>query len=279
MSPAAATSAGAPGKPETIETPPDFSRKETLDKVKIAEARNPETERSGIPDGLEVSSRLDTLFGNETPASARAAVPRVVDVPGEELPGIKERGTPAEPDSKDGEIEELFIDSRESLPVEGDVDGTEQPPVSYPGRLDSDARRLSLDDSTGPSSGRRDEVPEGGMDDGLDRIDIVTPTLAEIYFNQGQLRRALAIYRRLLENDPGNDRLKRSIQAVDAAIASGREGLPAMEQERGKASRKIIEAPAEASGAVEFRDPAPAPEAKPKEKIKFRWIKRPDDRR
>ena len=242
-----ATSAGASGKPETI------------DKVKIAEARNPETERSGIPNGLEISSRLDTLFGNETPASGKATET------------IAERSS--------DEHEKLFIDSREDLLVEEDVDGKEPSPVSYSGRQDSDTEQLFLDDSPVPSAGRHGEVPEGGKDAGLDRIDIVTPTLAEIYFNQGQLQRALAIYRRLLENDPGNDRLKQSIQAVNAAIASGREGLPTMEQERGKASRKIIEVPAEASGAVEPRAPDPAPEAKPKEKIKFRWVKRPDDRR
>jgi len=110
-------------------------------------------------------------------------------------------------------------------------------------------------------------------------IDIVTSTLAEIYFQQGQLRRALAIYRSLLNRDPENDQLKKSIDALNAAIASGMEGMPTTEQERGRASRKIMEEPAPASGAAGLPASAgPAQEAKQEEKIKFNGIKKSDDR-
>ena len=110
-------------------------------------------------------------------------------------------------------------------------------------------------------------------------IDIVTSTLAEIYFQQGQLRRALAIYRSLLNRDPENDQLKKSIDALNAAIASGKEGMPTTEQERGRASRKIMEEPAPASGAAELPVSAgPAREAKQEEKIKFNGIKKSDGR-
>lgn len=50
---------------------------------------------------------------------------------------------------------------------------------------------------------------------------VLTPTLADLYYQQGQPKLALSIYRRLLERDSGNDKLRGRIEEIDAAITAG----------------------------------------------------------
>jgi tetratricopeptide (TPR) repeat protein len=47
---------------------------------------------------------------------------------------------------------------------------------------------------------------------------VLTPTLADIYFQQGQYQLALQIYSRLLEKDPDNDRLQNRIIEIKTCI-------------------------------------------------------------
>jgi hypothetical protein len=47
---------------------------------------------------------------------------------------------------------------------------------------------------------------------------VLTPTLADIYFQQGQYQLALQIYSRLLEKDPDNDRLQNRIIEINTCI-------------------------------------------------------------
>jgi tetratricopeptide (TPR) repeat protein len=49
---------------------------------------------------------------------------------------------------------------------------------------------------------------------------VLTPTLADIYYQQGQPRLALQIYRRLLEADPDNERMANRIREIETSIAS-----------------------------------------------------------
>jgi tetratricopeptide (TPR) repeat protein len=80
-----------------------------------------------------------------------------------------------------------------------------------------------------------------------------SPTLAELYFNQGFMEKAVEVYRQLLERDPGNDRararlteieaLERHLRAVEkqeeANVAAPRAGSP--EGDRGARRREAIE--------------------------------------
>ena len=136
--------------------------------------------------------------------------------------------------------EEILWDSRNDHPAEEGVESKKLPLIDDEGSHDPYINHGSANDSPAPGTVRRSVFFQGG-DDADSRLDIVTPTLAEIYFKQGQLQHALTIYKRLLEKDPGNDYLKQCIATVNAAIASGGEGIPTVEQERGKARRKIIE--------------------------------------
>jgi hypothetical protein len=50
---------------------------------------------------------------------------------------------------------------------------------------------------------------------------VLTPTLADIYYQQGQPGLAIAIYQRLLERTPGNERLVNRIKDIESALAAG----------------------------------------------------------
>jgi tetratricopeptide (TPR) repeat protein len=248
-----------------------------------------------MPDGSEISSRLDTLFGNEKPALSTPIAP-VIDDPEEEMTMGAESGGSVSADGaaeilivdeitetsrkgRGAELaadEELFIDSRDELLIEDRGDDGIRLAASPEREHEAGTEQLFIDEPPPPPALRQERSASG--DAGFGGIDIATPTLAEIYFKQGQLQRALSMYKRLLEKDPGNGRLKLSIDAVTAAIASGKEGVPMEDQERGKASRKIIEETGNDSPAVTREAPDPAADAKSKGSGKFKWIKKPDDR-
>jgi tetratricopeptide (TPR) repeat protein len=48
---------------------------------------------------------------------------------------------------------------------------------------------------------------------------VLTPTLADIYYQQGQPQLALQIYRRLFETDPDNERMAERIREIEASVA------------------------------------------------------------
>ena len=50
---------------------------------------------------------------------------------------------------------------------------------------------------------------------------VLTPTLADIYFQQGQSRLAVQIYTRLLQRDPDNEKIARRLQDIQSIIAEG----------------------------------------------------------
>jgi tetratricopeptide (TPR) repeat protein len=66
--------------------------------------------------------------------------------------------------------------------------------------------------------------------------ELVSPTLAELYFNQGFPEKAIEVYRRLLERDPGNERIRARVAELqqpaaapraDAAVAAASAAPPA----------------------------------------------------
>jgi tetratricopeptide (TPR) repeat protein len=64
------------------------------------------------------------------------------------------------------------------------------------------------------SGGRDDQSLEYSIPD-----HVLTPTLADIYFQQGQPRLAVQIYERLLRKDPDNERIARRIEEIKKLIA------------------------------------------------------------
>ena len=54
-----------------------------------------------------------------------------------------------------------------------------------------------------------------------------SPTLAELYFNQGFTEKAIEVYRQLLERDPGNERARARVAELEALAAPPRDGKEA----------------------------------------------------
>jgi hypothetical protein len=55
---------------------------------------------------------------------------------------------------------------------------------------------------------------------------VLTPTLADIYFQQGQPDLAVQIYSRLMERDPDNEKIARRLDEIKKCISDGRVPAP-----------------------------------------------------
>ena len=100
-------------------------------------------------------------------------------------------------------------------------------PGDYPAPGDSVETETSLDDTTPESTSKRveasqppplEEPPEEPI---RDVPKIVTPTLAEIYFNQGQVQEAVSTYEKLLEQEPQNLRAQKRLEELKALLDTG----------------------------------------------------------
>jgi hypothetical protein len=106
---------------------------------------------------------------------------------------------------------------------------------------------------------------------------VLTPTLADIYFQQGQPNLAVKIYRRLLEKDPGNGKLQQRIEEIETVIARGIEaGVPVAPV---PASQPVKVVKKESKSSARTRppaaeDPRPLAGVRLKKKAKMKWKKR-----
>jgi len=71
-----------------------------------------------------------------------------------------------------------------------------------------------------------DAVPESalpGAEEALTSQEpgIVTPTLAEIYFNQGQIQEAISTYEKILEQEPQNPQASGRLEELKTLLATG----------------------------------------------------------
>jgi len=67
---------------------------------------------------------------------------------------------------------------------------------------------------------------------------VLSPTLANIYLEQGQPQFALKIYRRLAAKDPGNEEFQRQIGELEKTIAHGADAVRPQKPKRSKARKK-----------------------------------------
>ncbi len=93
--------------------------------------------------------------------------------------------------------EEVEEEAREDTVKESDFLGVEEKQV----KIDS----MQQDDFI---KGKAESIPD----------HVLTPTLADIYFQQGQPYLAVQIYKRLLERDPDNDRMAERIEEIEKDI-------------------------------------------------------------
>ncbi len=71
--------------------------------------------------------------------------------------------------------------------------------------------------------------------------DISTPTLAEVYFNQGQINEALETYERVVEQNPDDDRSRKRLEELREMVGRDTPASGETEEERFREkNRKII---------------------------------------
>ncbi len=90
--------------------------------------------------------------------------------------------------------------------------------------VDSENEEINTDSGTINDTERKEEQQDSSenSNEELDERDrpysipdhVLTPTLADIYFQQGQLQLAVQIYSRLVEKDPDNDRLRERLEEI-----------------------------------------------------------------
>ena len=82
--------------------------------------------------------------------------------------------------------------------------------------LDDRSGGQDVPDAYGGICPEHDELPEGRGEQGDDPL--VTPTLAEMYAQQGFAEQALAIYRQLLHGDPDNSAYRLRVKQITASL-------------------------------------------------------------
>jgi hypothetical protein len=80
---------------------------------------------------------------------------------------------------------------------------------------------------------------------------VLTPTLADIYYQQGQPKLALQIYNRLLEADPDNDKLAKRTREIKDFIASQEAGETQIIDDGRKDSSSLRPVPAKGKGPAQ----------------------------
>jgi tetratricopeptide (TPR) repeat protein len=162
---------------------------ETIEKPGVAEEEP--AERSMVFD--EVPSLVEP--GEEPVEPEDAPAERAV-----EETAATEHAPPSEPAHEPGVAEEASTE-----------EAVAQPPSA------GESTPSSVEE-TGDQAVHEEPVsePVGGMAAIPDHV--LTPTLADIYFQQGQPQVALEIYRRILNGDPDNERIARRMEEIRASM-------------------------------------------------------------
>jgi tetratricopeptide (TPR) repeat protein len=100
-------------------------------------------------------------------------------------------------------------------------------PGDHPAPSPSVETETTLDDTTPESAAESVEVSqpppveEPQEAPTKDVPEIVTPTLAEIYFNQGQVQEAVSTYEKVLEQEPQNLQAEKRLEELRALLDAG----------------------------------------------------------
>ena len=200
---------------------------EEIDVLDVSEEEKPEEE------GAETFAEMDGIFTPEKEAPEEEALSEETDEETIELDALRSEPLPPVDfsDLPEEEVESLFEEQDESLTEFGSIkiedDLEEQEEFSkFLAELD-DYNETEITDSETPKIGRplhvkKDEPakqmketplehveePEDEAEDDSTKEKFVTPTLGEIYAAQGQYGKAIAVFERLLKQNPDEERYK-----------------------------------------------------------------------
>ena len=104
-------------------------------------------------------------------------------------------------------------------------------------------KQSSQKEQSVPSSGSSSELPVGEIDE-RDRPysipdHVLTPTLADIYYQQGQMQLAMQIYARLLDKDPNNLKLQERIDEIQAQITAQENDASSVNESKNDSLRNL----------------------------------------
>ncbi len=191
-----------------------------------------------IPDGDQDNEKPNegfyTISGEDAlaPPSNKTVVEKLDDVEIEIPPLFEVPPGGSTTDDQKTEQPSLFETTPQGLTT--DDQKTEQPSLfeTTPQGLTTDDQKTEQPNNIGAVE-VEDEVPDEdestmpgpltdiSEDDRLNSIPdhVLTPTLADIYFQQGQPHLAVRIYSRLLQKDPDNEKIAERLERIKAYIA------------------------------------------------------------
>lgn len=102
---------------------------------------------------------------------------------------------------------------------------------------------------------------------------VLTPTLADIYLQQGQPKLALTIYQRLLEKNPGNGKLEARVKEIEKTLAEGAVPVAQVEQKPTVVVPRKKPAAKTAAQRPRSEDTRPLAGVRLKKKPKLNWKK------
>jgi tetratricopeptide (TPR) repeat protein len=135
------------------------------------------------------------------------------------------------------------LEAAEGEPAAG---AREEPPLAATGPGEVQATEEGQEASAAPVVEAVDEGQAPGIDEGVQgrQAPLSSATLAELYFQQGLLERAVEVYRQVLEEEPGNERARSRLEEIEGLVeASAAElpGPPAGQQIDPAARRRALE--------------------------------------
>jgi tetratricopeptide (TPR) repeat protein len=213
--------------------------------IEMTDNNTPSEEKSEAPEmsGNDVLSRLDELFPVSSLVNDASLIPEGEkngneevnegfysisgenarsDGSGETLPEkLDEADTGKSADIADSDEnifgEKEFLDPQQDTLLGKDVDLQAQSILSEP--LDVEIEAPDMETVPANQKSEEQSFPENEQGQAYSIPDhVLTPTLADIYFQQGQPQMAIEIYERLLKKDPDNGRITGRIDEIKKYI-------------------------------------------------------------
>jgi tetratricopeptide (TPR) repeat protein len=169
--------------------------------------------------GDDIVARLTEIFpDNLLPQDTLSMVDSIADDDKEAADVNEGFYTMSGENAQTAQSEETLLEKLDDVEIEVPVQGDEAA-----GMVMDEQPVERADGEAGSSQAAFD--PTGSIPD-----HVLTPTLADIYFQQGQSRLAVQIYTRLLQRDPDNEKIARRLEEITTSIASGLAPLPPEEK-------------------------------------------------
>jgi len=197
-------------------------------------------------EGVDVARRLTEMFGDDDAIASSSKLDAIPDEEGDETVGggfYNISGEDAERGKEGAELLEEMDPGRLDEPPH---DVAEVPSLAS-GRvkvvtdmadetLEMPPAQLEADAENGLSDSESYSIPD----------HVLTPTLADIYYQQGQPQLAIQIYERILQRDGGNERIRQRIEQIrSGAVSTAAPRTPElpMQDEADEAEETIAMAP------------------------------------